>query len=65
VTLAGVDSVMAPKPLRIEAWDRLARDLDKAKLAAITVTKPAAEALTLAPQILAGQVRGRIVLELG
>jgi acrylyl-CoA reductase (NADPH) len=65
VTLAGVDSVMAPKPLRIEAWDRLARDLDKAKLAAMTVTKPAAEALALAPQILAGQVRGRIVLELG
>jgi acrylyl-CoA reductase (NADPH) len=65
VTLAGVDSVMAPKPLRVEAWDRLARDLDKAKLAALTVTKPAAEVLTLAPQILAGQVRGRIVLELG
>ena len=65
VTLAGIDSVMAPKPIRVEAWGRLARDLDKAKLKAITVTKPASEALTLAPQILAGQVRGRIVLELG
>ena len=65
VTLAGIDSVMAPKPIRIEAWGRLARDLDKAKLKAITVTKPASEALTLAPLILAGQVRGRIVLELG
>ncbi len=65
VTLAGVDSVMAPKPIRIEAWDRLARDLDKGKLKAMTVTKPASEVLTLAPQILAGQVRGRIVLELG
>jgi acrylyl-CoA reductase (NADPH) len=64
VTLAGVDSVMAPKPLRIEAWDRLARDLDKAKLKAMTVTKPASEVLSLGPQILAGQVRGRIVLEL-
>jgi acrylyl-CoA reductase (NADPH) len=65
VTLAGVDSVMAPKPIRVEAWNRLARDLDKAKLAAMTVTRPASEVLTLAPQILAGQVRGRIVLELG
>jgi acrylyl-CoA reductase (NADPH) len=65
VTLAGVDSVMAPKPIRIEAWDRLARDLDKGKLKAMTVTKPASEVVTLAPQILAGQVRGRIVLELG
>ncbi|HJZ42404.1 MAG TPA: MDR family oxidoreductase [Hyphomicrobiaceae bacterium] len=65
VTLAGIDSVMAPKPIRVEAWGRLARDLDKAKLKAITVTKPASEAMALAPQILAGQVRGRIVLELG
>ena len=65
VTLAGVDSVMAPKPIRVAAWNRLARDLDKAKLEAMTVTKPASEVLTLAPQILAGQVRGRIVLELG
>jgi acrylyl-CoA reductase (NADPH) len=65
VTLAGVDSVMAPKPARVEAWDRLARDLDRNKLKAMTVTKPASEVMTLAPQILAGQVRGRIVLELG
>jgi acrylyl-CoA reductase (NADPH) len=65
VTLAGVDSVMAPKAARIEAWSRLARDLDKAKLKAMTVTRPAADVLTLAPQILAGQVRGRIVVELG
>jgi acrylyl-CoA reductase (NADPH) len=65
VTLAGVDSVMAPRPLRTEAWARLARDLDKAKLAAMTVTRPAADVVTLAPDILAGKVRGRIVLELG
>jgi NADPH:quinone reductase-like Zn-dependent oxidoreductase len=48
VTLAGIDSVMAPKPIRVEAWGRLARDLDKAKLKAITVTKPASEAMALA-----------------
>jgi acrylyl-CoA reductase (NADPH) len=65
VTLAGIDSVMAPKPLRVEAWTRLARDLDKAKLAAMTVTRPAADVVALAPDILAGKVRGRVVLEIG
>jgi acrylyl-CoA reductase (NADPH) len=65
VTLAGIDSVMAPKSLRLEAWSRLARDLDKAKLAAMTVTRPAADVVALAPDILAGKVRGRVVLDLG
>ena len=65
VTLAGVDSVMAPKAARVEAWARLARDLDKGKLAAMTVTRPAADVTALAPEILAGKVRGRVVLELG
>jgi acrylyl-CoA reductase (NADPH) len=65
VTLAGVDSVMAPKPLRVEAWSRLAADLDRAKLEAMTVTRPAADVVALAPEILAGKVRGRVVLELG
>ncbi len=64
VTLAGVDSVMAPKAARVEAWARLARDLDKGKLAAMTVTRPAADVTALAPDILAGKVRGRVVLEL-
>lgn len=65
VTLAGVDSVMAPKPVRIEAWSRLARDLDKVKLNAMTVTRPATDVIALAPDILAGKVRGRVVLEMG
>jgi len=65
VTLCGIDSVMAPKPARIEAWSRLARDLDRAKLAAMTVTRPASDVIALAPDILAGKVRGRVVLELG
>src|SRR5436305_993261 len=60
VTLAGVDSVMAPKPLRVEAWSRLAGDLDRAKLEAMTVTRPAADVVVLAPEILAGKVRGRV-----
>ncbi len=65
VTLAGIDSVMAPKKKRIEAWDRLARDLDQGLLDALSVTRPIADAPALAPEILAGRVRGRIVLEIG
>lgn len=62
VTLAGVDSVMAPKARRLEAWERLARDLDTEKLDALTVTRPLADAPDVAKEILAGQVRGRVVL---
>ena len=65
VTLAGVDSVMAPRTRRLAAWSRLARDLDIAKLDAITVTRPIADVTTLAPAILEGKVRGRVVFELG
>jgi acrylyl-CoA reductase (NADPH) len=65
VTLAGIDSVMAPKSRRIEAWDRLARDLDRSALAAMTMTRPIADAPSLAPEILAGKIRGRVVLEIG
>jgi acrylyl-CoA reductase (NADPH) len=64
VTLAGVDSVMAPNARRLEAWTRLARDLDIAKLDALTVTRPIGDAVALAPEILAGKVRGRVVLEI-
>jgi acrylyl-CoA reductase (NADPH) len=63
VTLAGVDSVMAPKARRVEAWERLARDLDQGKLASMTVTRPMVDVVALAPEILAGKVRGRIALE--
>lgn len=63
ITLCGIDSVMAPKAKREKAWQRLASDLDKAKLDALTVTRPVAEVQALAPEIIAGKVRGRIVLE--
>ena len=62
ITLAGVDSVMCPKPRREVAWGRLATDLDKDKLAAMTVTRPVEDVMALAPEILAGKVRGRVVL---
>ncbi len=63
VTLAGVDSVMAPKDKRIEAWSRLAEDLDKAKLAELTVKRSLDDVLEIAPELIAGKVRGRVVLE--
>lgn len=63
ITLAGIDSVMAPKPRRLEAWARLARDLDRAKLDAMTHNRPLSDVTELAPQILAGKVRGRVVFE--
>ena len=62
VTLAGVDSVMAPMPARLEAWDRLARDLSPTALDAITETRPLADAPTLGQDILDGKLRGRVVL---
>lgn len=62
VTLAGVDSVMAPREVRLEAWNRLASDLDVSTLAAVTSVRPLADAPALAEQMLQGQVRGRVVL---
>ena len=65
VTLAGVDSVMAPRPLRQQAWDRLARDLDPAKLESMVHEIALAEAPAAAAKLMAGQVRGRYVVRLG
>jgi acrylyl-CoA reductase (NADPH) len=62
VTLAGVDSVMAPRELRLRAWERLAEDLDAATLDTVTSTRPLADAPELAEQMLRGRVRGRVVL---
>jgi len=64
VTLAGVDSVMAPLAARRQAWERLAVDLDPAKLAAITELVPLASAIAKAHDLMQGKVRGRIVVEI-
>jgi acrylyl-CoA reductase (NADPH) len=53
---------MAPRDRRLEAWHRLARHLDAAALDALTTTRPLADAPQLATEILAGRVRGRVVL---
>ncbi len=64
VTLAGIDSVMCPRPDRLQAWQRLATDLDVAKLGLITRTISLAEAIPVAQQLLDGQVRGRVVVQI-
>jgi acrylyl-CoA reductase (NADPH) len=63
VTLAGVDSVMAPMEARLDAWARLARDLDPATLDTITESRPLSDAPAVAEDILAGKIRGRVVFE--
>jgi len=63
VTLAGIDSVRAPKFKRIEAWARLARDLDLEKLEQMTSVIGLDQVIDLAPRVLAGEVRGRTVVD--
>jgi len=63
VKLLGIDSVMCPMAPRMEAWQRLGHDLPLAKLDAMIRTVPLAEVLALGPQILKGQVRGRVVVD--
>lgn len=63
VTLRGVDSVMAPQALRQEAWARLAQDLDLEKLDAMTSTATLSDLPELGQKILAGQTRGRVVID--
>ena len=62
VTLAGVDSVMCPKAERLEAWRRLAHDLDLHKLDAVTSEIPLSAVIETAPKFLEGQVRGRTIV---
>ena len=64
VTLAGVDSVMAPYARRIEAWGRLAQELPREVLTANTETVGLADVPLLAQRLLAGEVRGRVVVDL-
>ena len=65
VTLAGIDSVMAPIALRRQAWERLARDLDPRLLELITEEVPLDRAIEKAEALMAGQVRGRVVVAIG
>ena len=64
VCLLGIDSVMCPIERRRAAWTRLARDLDKSKLTEITSEIPLDQVMEAGAKILAGQVRGRIVVKI-
>lgn len=63
VTLAGINSVEAPRKLREEAWRRLAHDLDLGLLDELTATVPLAGALDVATEMLAGRTHGRTVVD--
>ncbi|RPX18569.1 oxidoreductase [Pseudomonas aeruginosa] len=62
VTLAGIDSVNAPQEVRLQAWSRLARDLDRDKLARTTQEVALADVPRVAGEVLQGKVRGRTVV---
>lgn len=65
VALLGIDSVMCPKPRRLEAWARLAADLDRDRLALMTTRVPLTDVIDTARAIVDGKVRGRVVVEIG
>jgi acrylyl-CoA reductase (NADPH) len=65
VSLIGINSVTASKARRIEAWGRLARDLDPKKLEKLTTTVGFKDIIPTAEAILDGKIRGRVVVEIG
>ena len=64
VSLLGIDSVMAPKTLRLEAWRRIASDLDHAKLASLSKTIGFDDILQAGRDIIDGRIRGRVVVDM-
>ena len=64
VSLLGIDSVMAPKEIRLEAWRRIATDLDRGKLSALTTTVGFDGIIGAARDIVDGKIRGRVVVEM-
>lgn len=64
VRLIGIDSVMCPQPQRRAAWDRLARDLDRNALDAMTSEISLRQVPDVAPEFLKGRVKGRVVVDL-
>jgi len=63
VTLRGIDSVMASLERRELAWERLSSILNRDHLETLSTTVPMSELLDMAPAILAGEIRGRIVVD--
>jgi acrylyl-CoA reductase (NADPH) len=63
IALLGINSVNTPKPLRIQAWERLSRELPLEKLGSITTVEPLSKIVQLSQQLLAGQLHGRVVID--
>ncbi|MCW5749394.1 MAG: oxidoreductase [Alphaproteobacteria bacterium] len=63
ITVYGIESVMLPMAPRLDAWRRMATDLPMDKLDAMIVDAKLGDLPALAPQILAGQIRGRVVVD--
>lgn len=63
VSLIGIDSVMCPRPERLEAWGRLVSNLDPAKLDAITQEIGLTDVVATAERLMDGRVRGRVVVD--
>jgi len=63
IALLGINSVLTPRPLSIRAWERLARELPLDKLDSLTSTRPLSAIRELAEEILAGRIRGRVVID--
>ena len=63
VTLVGIDSVMCPRVDRLEAWRRLGIDLDVSKLELISHEIGLAEAIPTASKLIAGEIRGRVIVD--
>ena len=65
VSLLGIDSVMCPRDKRLEAWRRLGSDLDPGQLSSMTSHVGLKEAREVGERVLKGQVRGRVVVDIG
>ena len=63
MSLIGIDSVMCPRAPRREAWQRLARDLPRNALDAMTEVVPLDQVVARGKDILDGSVRGRVVVD--
>lgn len=64
VSLLGIDSVMAPKPVRLEAWRRIGADLDLKKLSTLSRTIGFGGIIDAARDIVEGKIRGRVVVDM-
>ncbi|MFT3989441.1 MDR family oxidoreductase [Aestuariivirga sp.] len=64
VRLIGINSVTTPMPRRLAAWSRIARDLDRTRLAALTAHVKLDDVPRIAEEIVAGKVRGRVVVDI-